>query len=285
MDRASLLDALHTDRFGRAVRVHDEVGSTNTEAAAWARGESADPAPEGANPAPEGAVVLTEFQTAGRGRHGRSWNADAGHNLMLSVVLRPALSPEQFGRITIAAGVAVAETVAAFVEPHPVTIKWPNDILLGGKKTCGMLLETSFGATPNQPSGGAVILGIGLNVNQTDFPPALEEIATSMRLATGQPLPRLTVFAKLLAELEARYDAVCKAPGDAGSVHAAYESRLDRCGEAVTLRFAGTDRTVSGYVRGITRDGALRLAPTPDATADEETVLHAGEVTSRGQTT
>ncbi len=283
MDQSSLLDALQTDRFGRSLRVHNEVGSTNTEAAAWARGE-------GANLAPEGAVVLTEFQTAGRGRHGRSWSADTGHNLMLSVVLRPNLLPEQFGRITIAAGVAVADTVAAFVEPHPVTIKWPNDILLDGKKTCGMLLETSFSANPNHPSGGAVILGIGLNVNQTNFPPNLNDTATSMRLATGRPLPRPTVFAKLLVELEARYDAVCDATGDAGvfhasAVHAAYENRLDRRGDAVTLRFAGTDRTVSGYVRGITRDGALRLAPTPNATADEETVLHAGEVTSRAQGT
>jgi BirA family biotin operon repressor/biotin-[acetyl-CoA-carboxylase] ligase len=278
MDRASLLDALQTDRFGRVLRVHDKVGSTNTEAAAWARGDIADPTPEGA-------VVLTEFQTAGRGRHGRSWSADSGRNLMLSVVLRPKLPPEQFGRITIAAGVAVADTVAAFVEPQPVTIKWPNDVLLAGKKTCGMLLETSFGANPDQPSGGAVILGIGLNVNQTDFPPDLDDTATSMRLATGRLLPRPTVFAKLLAELEARYDAVCATaavPGDVGPVHAAYEDRLDRRGELVTLRFAGTDRTVSGYVRGITKDGALRLAPTPNAPAAEETVLHAGEVTSRG---
>lgn len=275
MDRASLLDALHTDRFGRALRVYDKVGSTNTEAAAWARGENTDPAPEGA-------VVFTEFQTAGRGRQGRSWSADAGHNLMLSVVLRPNLPPEQLGRVTIAAGVAVAETVASFVEPHPVTIKWPNDIILDGKKTCGMLLETSFGTNPNHPSSGAVILGIGLNVNQTDFPPELDDTATSMRLATGRPLPRPTVFAKLLAELEARYDAMCNASCEAArSVRTAYENRLDRRGDAVTLRFAGTDRTVRGYVRGITNDGALRLAPTPDALASDETILHAGEVTSR----
>lgn len=279
MDRASLLDALHTDRFGRTLHVYDEVGSTNTEATVWARGENVDPAPEGA-------VVLTEFQTAGRGRYGRSWSADAGRNLMLSVVLRPNLPPEQFGRVTIAAGVAVAETVASFVEPHPVTIKWPNDILLDGKKTCGMLLETSFGTNPNQPSSGAVILGIGLNVNQTDFPPDLVDTATSMRLATGRPLPRPTVFAKLLAELETRYDAMCNALSEpTRSVWAAYEGRLDRHGNAVTLRFAGTDRTVRGYVRGITDDGALRLAPSPDAPAHEETVLHAGEVTSRAHGT
>lgn len=275
MDASSLSRALDTSRFGRAVRVHEEVESTNTEAAAWAGGELGEPAPEGA-------VVLTEYQTAGRGRHGRTWNANAGQNLMLSIVLRPTLPPEQFGRITIASGVAVAETVADFVEPHPVTIKWPNDILLSGKKTCGMLLETSFGTTPAGPASGAVILGIGLNVNQVDFPPEIEQQATSMRLATGRALPRVSVYAKLLGYLEARYDAVCS--GDASTsrrVIRAYEDRLDRRGDRVTLRFAGTNRTTSGIVRGITDDGALRLAPSATASAVDETVLHAGEVTSR----
>lgn len=275
MDAASLSRALDTSRFGRAVRVHQEVESTNTEAAAWAQGESGEPAPEGA-------VVLTEYQTAGRGRHGRTWNANAGQNLMLSVVLRPPLSPEQFGRITISAGVAVAETVADFVEPHPVTIKWPNDILIDRKKTCGMLLETSFGSNPAGPADGAVILGIGLNVNQADFPTEIEDRATSMRLATGRALPRVAVYAKLLGHLEMRYDAVCSGdPNTSRGVVRAYEDRLDRRGDEVTLRFAGTDRTTRGIVRGITDDGALRLATSDSASPADETVLHAGEVTSR----
>jgi len=260
MDVSSLQDRLNTQRLGRSMRLHERVESTNTEAANWAR--------EGA---PEGAVVVTEFQSAGRGRHGRSWSAAPGRNVMLSVVLRPELAPDELGRITIAAGVAVANTVDAFIAPHPVAIKWPNDIMIDGRKTCGMLLETSFGRSSG-PAPEAVILGIGLNVNQTDFPPELEEGATSMRLSIGRTLPRTAVLVHLLQELETWYDATL-----AGEpVHSTYEERLARRGERVTLRFAGTDRTVSGTVRGITPSGALRLE-----NASGEHVLHAGEVTSR----
>lgn len=260
MDRSALLDALDTRRFGQALRLHDRVASTNTEAAEWAR-----------DGAPEGAVVATEYQSAGRGRHGRTWDADAGQNVMFSVVLRPDLAPDRLGRITVAAGIAVAETVEAFVQPLPVAIKWPNDILIEGRKACGMLLETSFGrASDEVPS--AVILGIGLNVNQTNFPDDIADRATSMRLATGRAMPREAVLVRLLQRLEHWYDAALSGE----PIQDAYERRLDRRGEPVTLRFSGTDRTVSGTVRGITPNGALRLA-----TETGDQVLHAGEVTSR----
>ncbi|PEN11102.1 biotin--[acetyl-CoA-carboxylase] ligase [Longibacter salinarum] len=263
MDVSSILNALDTNRFGQSMRFHERVESTNTDAATWAQ-----------DGAPEGAVVATDYQTAGRGRHGRSWDADPGQNVMLSVVLRPNLDADQLGRVIIAAGIAVAETVEAFVEPHPVSIKWPNDIMIDGRKTCGMLLEASFGRASEGPPS-AVILGIGLNVNQTDFPPALSERATSMRLAVGRTLPREAVLVRLLERLEEWYDVAI----DGRPVHEAYEKRLDRMGEHVDLRFAGTDRTVSGTVRGVTASGALRLD-----TDSGEQVLHAGEVTSRSLT-
>jgi len=274
----------------------ERVDSTNTNATRWAR--------EGA---PEGAVVYAEFQRRGRGRHGRTWTAASGQNLTLSVILRPRLAPEHLGRVTIAAGVAVSDVVRTFVEPRPVAIKWPNDVLVEGRKTCGMLLETSWGGTPAtrrsnarvqdddataQRTSGveapkAVILGIGLNVNQTEFAGDIEDRATSLRLATGRTLPRETVLARVLQRLESRYDAVLReahagSPESAGAptspdpVRSAYEARLDRMGESVTLRFAGSEQTVTGIVRGITPDGALRLQ-----TRDGPTVVHAGEVTSR----
>jgi len=293
IDRVRLFDQLSTDRFGREMRIHERVDSTNTDATRWAR--------EGA---PEGAVVYAEFQRRGRGRHGRTWTAASGQNLTLSVVLRPRLAPEQLGRVTIAAGVAVSNGVQTFVEPRPVAIKWPNDVLVEGRKTCGMLLETSWGGAPaarsrnarvredgttaQRTSGTAapeaVILGIGLNVNQTEFPADLDDRATSLRLATGRALPRETVLARVLQDLEDRYDAALReaqtdsldAPSAPSTVQSAYEARLDRMGESVTLRFAGTEQTVTGVVRGITPDGALRLQ-----TRDGPTVVHAGEVTSR----
>jgi BirA family biotin operon repressor/biotin-[acetyl-CoA-carboxylase] ligase len=249
---------LSTDRFGHAMRGFEEVDSTNERAAQWAK--------EGA---PEGAVVLTEYQTAGRGRHGRAWSADKGRNLLFSVVLRPSLDPDRLSLITVAAGVAIAETLDNFVSPHRSTLKWPNDILLEGRKTCGMLLESSI-ANPQT----VVILGVGLNVNQTDFPDALADTATSLRLTTGRPVPRAELLARLLSASEQRYDAV--QGSGANAVRAAFEERLASLHEPTTLRVPETDQALTGTVEGITETGALRLR-----TADGTTTVHAGDVTTQ----
>ena len=250
-------DRLSTDRFGHAMRGYEEVGSTNERAAQWAQAG-----------APEGAVVLTEYQTTGRGRHGRAWTADKGQNLLFSVVLRPKLAPDRLSLITVAAGVAVAETLDDFVSPHRAALKWPNDVLLEDRKTCGMLLESSIADTES-----VVVLGVGLNVNQTDFPDALADTATSLRLTTGRPVPRADLLARLLSTLERRYDAV--QGGEADAVRAAFEERLASLHEQTTLRVPGTDQTLTGTVAGITETGALRLR-----TADGTTTIHAGDVTT-----
>ncbi len=252
----ALAPLLRTRRFGRALRAFATIGSTNTEAAAWA-----------AEGAPEGAVVLAELQTAGRGRMGRTWEARAGRNLTFSVVLRPSLPPERFGLLTLAASVAVAETVASFTAPLDAEIKWPNDVLLEGRKCCGMLLESSFSGQ-KRPT---VILGIGLNVNQDAFPPALAERATSMLLATGRRTPRAPLLAALLARLEPAYDRLVHDGGAA--VRQAYEARLSGLGRRATLYLSGTRAPVRGVLAGITETGALRVE-----TGDGLRLFHAGEV-------
>ena len=189
---------LKTDAFGRAIRGHASVDSTNTKAAQWAR--------EGAA---HGSVVLTEYQTAGRGRQGRRWEAEPGQNLMFSVVLRPPLPPDRLGLLPLAAGLAVAEAVDPFIAPVTASVKWPNDVLVEGRKTCGMLLETSFsGRAAVIDAPAFVVLGIGLNVNQVDFPDALADTATSLRLITGRLVPRAPLLARLLRRLEDRSDAL-----------------------------------------------------------------------------
>lgn len=251
---------LSTDRFGQVMRGFEEVNSTNERAAQWARAN-----------VPEGAVVLTEYQTAGRGRHGRAWSATKGQNLLFSVVLRPSLAPDRLGLITIAAGVAVAETIDPFVSPHQSVIEWPNDIFLEDQKTCGILLESSL--TP--PKGDTVVvLGVGLNVNQTNFPDPLADAATSLRLTTGRPVPRAELLARLLTALEHRYDAIQE--GREATVRNAFEERLSSLHEQITLHVPNTDRTVSGTVEGITDTGALRLH-----TATGTTTVHAGDVTTQ----
>lgn len=253
-------EALETDRFGRAMRGFETVGSTNTEAASWAR--------DGAE---EGSVVVTEYQSEGRGRHGRTWDAQKGQNLMFSVVLRPDLAADRLGLITVAASVAVAEAIDTFVSPHRATLKWPNDVLLEGRKTCGMLLESSLSG---QQTADVVVLGVGLNVNQVAFPDALAGTATSLRLTTGRAVPRAPLFARLLERVEARYDAVQS--GEDAAVRDAFQDRFAALHEQASFRVPGTDRTITGTVQGITETGALRLH-TPNG---PETV-HAGDVTTR----
>ncbi len=252
-----LADALATERFGRPVRSFASCPSTNSEATAWARAG-----------APEGALVLTDHQTAGRGRLGRTWDDAEGQNLLLSVVLRPPLPPSRLGLVTLAGGVAVAEAVAAWTAPVEPRIKWPNDILLNGRKCCGMLLESSLGPDP------FVILGIGLNVNQDTFPASIAERATSLRLETGRLVPRAALLARLLARLEHWTDRL--AAGDAPAVRQAFAERMVGRGEPARVHLAHGGQSLDGVVEGIDPTGALRLR-----TADGVRVLHAGDVTFR----
>lgn len=251
---------LSTDRFGRSIRGFEEVGSTNEIAAQWA-----------AEGAPEGAVVLTDHQTTGRGRLGRTWSDEKGKNLLFSVVLRPELSADRLSLITVAAVLGVSEAVEQFVSPYEPAIKWPNDVLLEGRKTCGLLLESSL-STPTVDT--VVVLGVGLNVNQDHFPEELADSATSLRLTIGRTVPRAPLFTRLLQSLEHRYTQTHES--EAKAVCAAYQNRLTSVGETTTLRLTGTDQTVKGVVQGITSAGALQLK-----TDHGLRTVHAGEVTTQ----
>ena len=260
MTRAVLADldaALRTERFGRAVRGFEVCGSANTEAMAWAR-----------DGAPEGALVLTEHQTAGRGRFGRRWYDANAQSLLFSVV-RPTLPPDRLGLVTLVGGLAVAEAVADVAAPVRPEIKWPNDVLLGGRKCCGMLLESSLGG-PDP----FVVLGIGLNVNQQAFPDEIAERATSLRLETGQLIPRTPLLARLLGKLEHWTDRL--ALGEEDAVRQAFAARMAGLGRPATVRLAGRDRPLEGTVEGVDAAGALRLR-----VGEAVHVLHAGDVTLR----
>lgn len=252
---------LRTRRLGRPLRAYEVLPSTNTAAMHWAYDD-----------APHGSLVLAEQQTAGRGRQGRTWHAAAGQNLLFSLVLRPGLPPTHLNLITLAAGVAVAETIASLTAPFLPQIKWPNDILLDGQKCCGMLLESSLASGRD----AVVVLGIGLNVNQRDFPDELDATATSLCLHTGRPLQRAPLLASLLTHLEDRLDHL--ADGQGAALRQAYTKRLVGLGDPITLRFAGHTNTVTGRLLGINEQGALRLE-----TADGIQLFHAGEVTTHAR--
>lgn len=148
--------------------------------------------------APEGALVVAEEQTAGRGRLGRRWLAPAGTSLLCSLQLRPPVPPERLPELTVVASRACAEAIAALTGLEP-ELKFPNDVLLGGRKVAGILAEARE---------GRVVLGVGVNVNVTadELPQDVDRPATSLLVETGGEIDRAELLVELLVWLERRYD-------------------------------------------------------------------------------
>jgi BirA family biotin operon repressor/biotin-[acetyl-CoA-carboxylase] ligase len=259
LDVEAISAQLETRRLGRRLVCVPVTGSTNVDAAELARGG-----------APEGTVVIADTQTAGRGRLGRSWVSVRGLNLYMSVVLRPAIPPGAAPQLSLVSGIAVARALEA--EGLRPRIKWPNDVLLDGRKTCGVLTELEAEADRVE----FVIVGIGVNLNSRPehFPPELRPIATSACIAGGRPVARARFAARLLAELEHCYDRYAEAGFTA--LAGEWNARSALTGRQVTV--AGAARaTVSGACAGIDDDGALLLVDG----ATRHRVL-AGDVTVLG---
>lgn len=240
--------------LGTPARHLASVGSTMDEAAAWA-----------AEGAPHGALVVAEHQRGGRGRHGRAWDAPPGQSLLFTVVLRPGLPADRVGLVPLAAGLAVAEAAEAL--GAAAAVKWPNDVRVGGRKLAGVLAETTWSR-----GRACVLLGVGMNVAQDAFPPPLDRAATSLRLETGQPVPRLAPLRPILDRLG---DRLALAEADPAALVAAVEARLERTDGSVEVRDPASGALVAaGPVLGLAPTGALRLQ-----TAGGERTVYAGEVT------
>jgi BirA family transcriptional regulator, biotin operon repressor / biotin---[acetyl-CoA-carboxylase] ligase len=212
-----------------------EVGSTNDVLKERAR-----------QGAPEWTAVLAERQTAGRGRQGRAWASPPG-NLYLSVLLRPRFAAASL--IPLAAGLALAEALPQ-VEAR---LKWPNDVLVNGRKLAGILAEAQSG-----PSGlEQVVLGIGVNV-EGEVPPELRETATSLALETGHRAGPEPVAAAVLARLRVCYDALAR--GEAAAILERWRERsVPWWGREVEARAAGGTLTLRGIARGLSEHGALLI--------------------------
>ena len=165
-----------------------KIGSTNTAAMTAA-----------ADGAPEGSVFLAEEQTAGRGRGANSWQSPRSTGIYCSVILRPALPPSDVLALSLAAGLAVQAAIREVDSRVQVDLKWPNDILIDGKKVCGILAEMNAEATRVR----YIVVGIGINVNQATFPREL--LATSLRLTTGSEWSRVELVGALLKSLDREY--------------------------------------------------------------------------------
>lgn len=231
--------------IGCAVHALEDVDSTQTETARLA-----------AAGAPEGTVVSARHQRAGRGRRGRDWWDRPGDSLLLSVLLRPPVAAAQAPQLSLVGALAVTDALWA-VAGTEARIRWPNDVMIAGRKVCGILPEATSG------DGGRlqhVIVGIGVNVNQDRFPPDLSGRATSLRLATGFRHEPARLLAAVLEALDRRY-AEWLAGGFA-ALRDAWRERSATLGQPVTLPDGGAGMAVDVDADGAllvrTGEGALR---------------------------
>jgi len=239
LDIAWITRGLGANRLGTTIHYFPEISSTNSYARA--RAESG---------ASEGEVVVAEYQSQGRGRMGRRWESPPFANLYVSILLRPKLSPAHLAQITLMAAVALAEVVEEFVPEKPA-IKWPNDILIGGKKLAGILSEAACSAERVE----YVILGIGVNLNYacSAMPEELRRRATSVLEAAGRPVQRESFLQRLIQGIERCYGELEQAGFDA--LAARWESYFAWRGRRVRVELL--DQVTTGTARGIDRDGAL----------------------------
>jgi BirA family biotin operon repressor/biotin-[acetyl-CoA-carboxylase] ligase len=199
----------------------------------------------------EGAVVLAEEQTAGRGRAGRVWHSDRAVGIYMTLLLRPRLAPVQAPLLTMMAGLSARSAVQA-VTGLTVDLKWPNDLLIGGKKVGGILTEMH--AEPGQIR--FVIVGIGLNVNQENFPGELAETATSLRVETGKAQSRMELLVRLLREFESDYNRFLRE--GVASVVARFEE-VSTYAKGKRVRVTNGTQSYAGTTAGLGPEGLLQV--------------------------
>ena len=249
---------LKTNFIGRNLISYRKVKSTNDIAAQMARDK-----------APEGTVITSEEQTAGRGRLGRNWHSPVGVGIYLSIILRPRFKPEQAPGISLMTGLALSETVNDYL-PGKTQIKWPNDILVCGKKAAGILTELSA----DKGRIDYLIVGVGINVNQTGgmFPDEIRNTATSIRRTLRRRVNRVELLKKFLLKFEREYHLYQKYRLKKSRHRLLKYSSL--LGQQVTLN-SGRE-LISGRAVDIDSSGALVLE-----TATGQIAVNAGEVTLR----
>ena len=251
-----ICDGLDTQFVGRRVYVLEAVDSTNAYAARLAS--------EGAE---EGTIVLAERQTAGRGRLGRAFASPEG-GIYLSIIVRDRLQGRDVPFITLLSGVAVARAIRE-VTGLPALIKWPNDILVHGKKVCGILNESRFAGDEID----FIVIGVGVNVStdMSAFPPEVRDVASTLKRELGAEVARLPVLKRLLGNVEELLQAY-RANGEQDTIQQ-WVSFSCTIGRRVNV--ISRSGSVEGMALGIDRTGALVIETAPEK---EERVL-TGDVT------
>lgn len=252
---------LTTKWLGRNVISFEELDSTNNELKRMYE-QSAD--------IPDGTLVVTESQAAGRGRRGRSWENEKGSSIAMSFILKPSFAPWKASMLTILAAMAVARAIDEIADID-IKIKWPNDVVCGGKKICGILTEMSL----EQDYIHYVIVGIGINVSTTSFSDEISAVATSVYKESGVKPARAELIALVMKHFEALYTEYEKVQ-DLAPFEKEYNDRLAGIGSRV--RVLDPKGEYEGISRGINSTGELIVEKD-----DGEAVnVYAGEVSVRG---
>jgi BirA family biotin operon repressor/biotin-[acetyl-CoA-carboxylase] ligase len=243
-DKASILAGLTTKVMGRNLHVLDEVDSTQATAHALA-----------AQGAPEGTLVLAERQTAGRGRMGRSWHSPAGKGIWMSLVLTPPVPVRFVSQLTLVVAVAVCRAIRRCVDVD-VGIKWPNDLMVGNRKVCGILLESR--AEDERLCHVAAGIGISVNLDADDFPENLRDVATSLKIESGADVDRTQLVCEVMREIERLY-GLYREQGFA-PIRLLWEALSVSLHRPVRIRVR--DGWVEGVAQAIDDDGALDVRMT-----------------------
>lgn len=236
------------------IQRYDTIGSTNSEAAEQARRGAA-----------EGVCIMADSQTAGRGRNGRTWVSEAGSGLNFSIVLRRRFAVESVPLITLMTGVAVCDTLIEF--GVKADIKWVNDLLVDGRKICGILAEAV-----ETPLGLAVVVGIGINLTSRNFPDEIADTATSIEAVTGKRHTADEIAEPLTRYISYFYDILMSADGPGETISHWRRRSSYYSGRHVRVRLA--NGVVEGEAAGLEENGALRVK-TPDGSVK---IIQAGDV-------
>ena len=259
LSREEIVSQIDTVWAGQNVYYFTETDSTNIQAKRM-----------GDQGAPHGTLAAAGQQTAGKGRRGRIWESPADQNIYMSLLLRPEIAPVKAPMLTLvmayAAAMALRECTGLDVQ-----IKWPNDLVINGKKICGILTEMST----EIDYINYVVIGTGINVNQMEFPEEIAEIATSLAIEMGHSVNRAKVVAAVLEAFEEDYEKFLEA-GDLSELKEAYEAVLANKDQPV--RVLDPKEPFEGVALGITPTGELRVQKE-DGTITE---VHSGEVSVRG---
>ena len=256
-NETTIADQIHTKWAGKTVHFARETDSTNL----WIKRL----AKEGA---PEGTLALAEFQSAGRGRLGRSWEVPEGTSVMMSILLRPKFEPQYAPMLTLVMGMAVAKAVKKF--GFDVSIKWPNDVVVSHKKICGILTEMGV----RDGKIDYAVIGVGINVNIKEFPEEMADKATSLYLESGKEFDRSQIPGLVMEAFEEYYEKFA-ATCDLSGLKEEYESILANYNQPVRVL---AKEPYEGVARGITDGGELLVEKTDGTIA----TVSAGEVSVRG---